>query len=290
VIATDRSFPGSRRLRLFAWLALAPILIYYGLLFVGPLLAILVQSFVGPDGLTGEYYSRLASTPTYARVFRFTIELALGVTIITVALAYPFAYALTRLPRWLRPMLLALVLLPFWTSVMVRTFTWMVLLERNGLVNQALVELGFVNAPLQLLRTNLAVYIGLIHYVLPFAIVTLFGFLSRIDPTVLRSAQVLGARPWQAFLWVYLPLSTPGLMTTSLLIFVLTIGFYITPAILGGLSSTTVPMLIEQQIHTSSNWHFASALTVLLLVVVWSLNAFAEQYGGVRGLINRGGS
>jgi ABC-type spermidine/putrescine transport system permease subunit I len=264
VIASDRSFPGSRRVRLLAWLALAPILIYYGLLFVGPL--------------------------TYARVFRFTIELASGVTIISVALAYPFAYALTRLPRWLWPILLALVLLPFWTSVMVRTFTWMVLLERNGLVNQALVDLGLVSAPLQLLRTNLAVYIGLVHYVLPFAIVTLFGFLRRIDPTVLRSAQVLGARPWQAFLWVYLPLNTPGLMTTSLLIFVLTIGFYITPAILGGLSSTTVPMLIEQQIHASTNWHFASALTVLLLVVVWGLNGLAERYGGVRGLIGRSGS
>jgi len=187
-------------------------------------------------------------------------------------LAYVLATVRPRLARWLT----IIVVLPFLTSIIVRTYAWMVLLGRNGVVNQYLVAAGLTPAPLPLLYNQAGVVIGMTYVLLPFMVLTLASVMQGIDPAFLRAAHSLGASRLQAFRRVFLPLSIPGVAGGALLVFILSLGFYITPALMGGPSDVMIAMLIEREVEFTLNWSFASALGSILLVL--TLAAFVVYY------------
>jgi ABC-type spermidine/putrescine transport system permease subunit I len=181
-------------------------------------------------------------------------------------LGYPVAYALASMSASRANLLMIFILVPFWTSILVRTYAWMVLLGRDGLINEVLMGLRLADQPAELLNTRLAVYIGMVHILLPFMILPLYAVMRGIDRNLMRAAENLGARPWQVFRRVFLPLSLPGVAAGCLLVFILSLGFYITPSLLGGQRDIMISMLIQQQV-TQLRWGFASALGLALLVI-----------------------
>ncbi|HEU0116453.1 MAG TPA: ABC transporter permease, partial [Thermomicrobiales bacterium] len=184
----------------------------------------------------------------------------------TLLLGYPVAYALASMSASRANLLMIFILVPFWTSILVRTYAWMVLLGRDGLINEVLMGLRLADQPAELLNTRLAVYIGMVHILLPFMILPLYAVMRGIDRNLMRAAENLGARPWQVFRRVFLPLSLPGVAAGCLLVFILSLGFYITPSLLGGQRDIMISMLIQQQV-TQLRWGFASALGLALLVI-----------------------
>jgi ABC-type spermidine/putrescine transport system permease subunit I len=179
---------------------------------------------------------------------------------------------------------LVVVLLPFWTSVLVRSYAWMVLLGRHGLINEALAAAGLIEAPLKLLNTSLAVYIAMIHILLPYMILPIASALRQIDPALPRAAGGLGATPWRAFRQVVLPLSMPGVAAGVLLVFVLSLGFYITPMLVGGPRDMLLSMLIAQQVDLI-NWPYAACLSATLLAATLAMLAAFQRLPGVRNVL-----
>lgn len=202
----------------------------------------------------------------YIRIFGITLQIALVTTLATLALGYPVAYALSSVSPSKANLLMILVLIPFWTSILVRSYAWMVLLGQEGIVNEALLAANVRTEPMQLLNTRLAVYLGMIHILLPFMILPLYAVMKGIDRNLLRAAGNLGASPSRVFLRIFLPLSLPGVAAGCLLVFILGLGFYITPALLGGQKDVMISMLIQQQI-SQLKWGFGAALALVLLVM-----------------------
>lgn len=256
-----------------AALLLAPSLTFLLVLFVLPLAKVVVWSFV--DAETGSYtldhYIYAFTRPIYFQVILNTFRISLIITVLALLLGYPVAYLLSRLPPGPTNLLMILVLLPFWTSLLVRTYAWTVILQRRGPINELLLSLGLIDRPLQLVHNTIGVVVGMIHILLPFMILPLYSVMRGIDPTLLRAAQNLGAGPWRAFRRVFFPLSLPGVGAGCLLVFVLSIGYFITPALLGGLRDTFIAQLIEQQVNVILNWNFAAALAVSLFVTTMIL-------------------
>jgi ABC-type spermidine/putrescine transport system permease subunit I len=209
-----------------------------------------------------------ASLPmnAYIRVFWITLQVAIVVTLCTLLLGYPVAYALSSISPSRANLLMILVLIPFWTSILVRSYAWMVLLGQEGIINEALIAAGVLADPIQMLNTRLAVYLGMIHILLPFMILPLYAVMRGIDRNLLRAAGNLGAPPVAVFRHIFLPLSLPGIAAGCLLVFILALGFYITPALLGGQRDIMVSMLIQQQV-SQLNWGFGAALALVLLVL-----------------------
>ena len=217
-------------------------------------------------------------------MFWTTLRTALVVTLGTLLLGYPVALALSRLRRGAATFVLILVLLPFWTSVLVRSYAWMVLLGRHGLINEPLIGVGLIGAPLRLLNTSFAVHIAMIHILLPYMILPIASVLRQIDGALPRAAAGLGAPPWRVFLQVVLPLSMPGVAAGTLLVFVLSLGFYITPALVGGPRDLMLSMLIAQQVDLL-NWPYAACLSAALLAVTLLLIAAFQRLPGMRDLL-----
>ena len=208
------------------------------------------------------------------RVLANTFWIALLSTAACLVIGYPFAYLMTVVPGRLAGLLLIAVLLPFWSSLLVRTFAWQVLLRDTGVINRFLLDLGLIGEPLTLIRTTVGVIVGMSHILLPFMVLPLYAVMRRIDPEYGRAAANLGASPFAAFLRVFVPLSLPGVLAGCLLVFVLALGFYITPALLGGLRDQMISQLIVQQIQQRLDWGFGTAMSVLLvgitLVILFS--------------------
>jgi ABC-type spermidine/putrescine transport system permease subunit I len=245
-------------------LLVAPLIIYLLIFYIYPVASMLVQSVIGNGGFTLQYFWRLFETPIYWRVFLNTVWLALGTTLICLVLAYPLAYAMSRASATRAAVMFALVLLPFWTSILVRSYAWMVLLGRNGIFNDWLSRAGLISEPLNLLYTPFAVYVAMVYVLLPFMILPLYSVLRSIDPSLLRAAEGLGATTRQIFLHVVAPLSKPGVAAGCLVVFILALGFYITPALMGGQRDVTLAMLVAQQLDMYE-WNFAAVLASLLL-------------------------
>ena len=233
-------------------------------------------SVVGPEGLTVAPYVRFLGTPIYSRVLLKTFRTATLVTLCTLLVGYPLSYLLTRVgPRATRFLMIAVVL-PFFTSAMVRTYAWIVILGRRGLVNESLQAAGLLSAPLSLLYNPSAVLLGMTYVMLPYMVLTLYSVMRGVDRTLLRAAQNLGAGSLETFRRVVLPLSLPGVMGGSLLVFLLSLGFFITPALMGGPADVLLAMLVEREIELTMNWAFASAMAVVLLLV--TLAGFVVYY------------
>lgn len=252
-----------RRLAPFA--LLAPALLLLGLAFLYPMAEIMRLSLFGRTGFSTTPFERFWTSPVLGIVFIRTFRLAFEVTAICLLVGYPVAMFLAGLRRTWRTVFIVLVLLPFWTSVLVRSYTWMVLLGREGLVNTALQWAGITDGPIRILFTPLAVYLGMVQILLPVMVLTLYGVMAEIDGGLARAARILGASPLRAFWHVYLPLTRPGIATGCVLVFILSLGFFITPALLGGPRLRMLANLIDVEVHETLNWTQASAIAVVLL-------------------------
>src|SRR5882724_9702452 len=249
---------------LLSLLLVAPLLALLAFGFLYPVGRLIAGSFFNPHFSLGEY-ARVFEEPLYLRVLWRTMEVAFVVTLLAFLLGYPVAYAMAKLKgRW-AAIVAACVLIPLWTSVLVRSYAWIVLLQRNGIINNALTDAGLISEPLRLLYTPGAVTLAMTHVLLPFMILPIYGALRSIPDELPRAARNLGAGSAQAFLNVILPLSLPGVFAGSLMTFILALGFYITPALVGGARTLMMATLIGQQTTELLDWPFAGALSLVLL-------------------------
>ena len=277
--------PARRQQRRGILALLLPLFAYLGVFYAYPIAAMMFRSVDEPYW-TIEHFARLFREGIYLHVLWMTVEVAAVVTLSALLLGYPVAYLLARLDRAKSNLLLILVLVPFWTSILVRTYAWMVLLGRQGVVNQFLLAIGAIDQPLRLLNTTSAVYIAMVHVLLPFMILPLYGVMQGMDHDLLRAAQGLGAAPFAVFRQVWLPLSLPGVFAGCLLVFILALGFFITPALVGGPRDLMIAVLIQQQVDLF-NGPFASALAVALLAAALIVFAVFERSLGVAQIFGR---
>ncbi|MFK4492240.1 ABC transporter permease subunit [Bradyrhizobium sp. USDA 336] len=267
----------------WAWLLL-PGSIFLVVLFVVPLTGLVLLAF-GMPNWTWANFARIGHTPIYLTVMRNTLEISVTVTALAFVLSYPIAYALTTAGTALRTFLLIGVVLPYFTSTLARTFAWIVLLGRNGVINQYLLELGWASQPIAMLYNRFGVILGMTHIVMPMMILPMYTVMSSIDPKLMRAARANGASSLAAFLTVFLPLSLPGLIAGVLLVFIYCLGFYITPALMGGLSDVMITMAISSQILEQLNWNFGAALSVVLLVAVLSILWIGSRFFPIEQLL-----
>ncbi len=252
--------------RLFnGWaLTIVPGLAFLIAFFLIPLGGMIVRSFTDPGP---ENYKIFVENELYVRVLWTTLRTSAIVTVVTLVLAYPYAYLMLRSGFKMTAALGGLVLLPFWSSILVRTYAWTVLLQDTGVINSALRRLGLIDQALSLTRNDFGVTLGMTHILLPFMVFPIYAVMMRIDPDLVPAAESLGARPWRAFVRVFWPLSLPGVFAGSLLVFVLSIGFYITPALLGSPSNTMYSVLVVDKVSRQLAFGVGSAMAVVLLVV-----------------------
>jgi len=234
-------------------------------------------SFYNAAGeLSMENYARIFESALYRRTFVVTFQISIAVTVICVLLGYPLCYWLTKLPNKTAAILMVFVLVPFWTSVLVRTYAWLVLLQRNGVINSSLMSMGIIDEPLQLAHNLTGSIIGMTHIMLPFLVLPLYATMRSIDTDMVRAAVSLGSSPRGAFWRVFFPMSLPGLFAGIVLVFILSLGFFVTPALLGGGRVQMLAQRIESTITVYSNWGAASALGVVLLLLallmIWLMN------------------
>jgi ABC-type spermidine/putrescine transport system permease subunit I len=274
---TATPFPLSSR-HVVPILLVAPLVIYMVVLYALPVAAMLLRSVNEPTWSL-DHYRELMGDSVFLNTLVNTLYTAGIVTAGTLVLGYPVALALVR-SRRMAPLILVIVLLPFWTSVLVRSYAWMVLLGRHGLINEALLSSGLIERPLRLLNTPLAVYIGMTHILLPYMILPIANALRQIDPSLARAAAGLGSPPWKTFLQITLPLSVPGVAAGGLLVFVLSLGFYITPAMLGGPRDITLSMLIANQVD-QLNWAYAACLSAVLLATALVIIVACRRLPGI---------
>jgi putative spermidine/putrescine transport system permease protein len=247
-----------------SWLVVPAAALFF-VVFVYPVFWLLLRSFSDPVwGL--QNFRLLIDQPVYLRALSNTVVVSGTVTVLCLLLGYPLAYTIANGGPRLRRLLVFAVLIPFWTSLLVRTFSWMVLLQQKGLINQILIQLGLIDHPLTLIYNRIGVIIGMVHILLPFMILPLYSVLTRIDPSYTSAAASLGAPPVRNFLRIYLPLSLPGVLTGTVLVFVVGLGYYITPALLGGPGDTMIAQLIEAQVAEFGRWGLAGALSLILLL------------------------
>ena len=233
---------------------------------------------------TTKHYVRMIGDPFYLEVIWTTIRIGLVTTLVALAIGYPLAHWMARIKsRTGHALLLMAVLAPMLTGIVVRTFAWMTLLSDKGVVNETLMSLGFISQPLKLMYTETGIVVGLVHIYVPFMVLTLTGVIGRIDERLEQAAENLGASPLRAFLEVTLPLSLPGILAGSLLVFALAISAYVTPILLGGFQIMTLPILIYQQISANFNVGFAAALGIVLLMLSLGL---VVAYNRALGLVS----
>ncbi|HZR73306.1 ABC transporter permease [Bradyrhizobium sp.] len=220
------------------------------------------------DGFTFENYRRIFSEDIYWKTFLFTFEISLLVTGLALLLGYPLAYAAHAASKGWSIVILALVVLPFWTSVLVRAYAWLVLLQRTGVINQLLQSLGIISEPLALVHNMFGTVVATVHILLPFMVLPLYAAMQKIPADLMQAGASLGASPSHAFRRIFLPLSLPGVLAGSTLVFVLCLGFYITPELLGGGRAIMVSMLVSRNVELYNQWGAASAVGVVLLLSV----------------------
>jgi ABC-type spermidine/putrescine transport system permease subunit I len=276
------------------WMVLGlcgPALFLIGIVMVVPVAWLFGLSFVGADDtLSWENYERLWQSKSYARIFKTTFEVAFVTTGICMLIGYPLTYMMAQLPRRAANIAMITVLLPFWTSLLVRTYAWLVLLQRKGLVNGWLIDAGIIDTPLRLVHNFTGNIIGMSQIMLPFLVLPLYASMRAIDPDYVKAAANLGASPIAAFWRVFFPLSLPGMFAGMLLVFVLSLGFFVTPVVLGGGRIIMVAMRIEKSISLYSNWGAASALAVVLLILTLACLVVAAKLLKLDKLQSSGGS
>ncbi|WP_287252097.1 ABC transporter permease [Mesorhizobium sp.] len=258
-----------------------PALVLIILFFVVPVVALLLRSVTEPvSGL--QNYAILFGDGTYARVFFNTFLVATVVTAVTVIVAFPVAWMLAIMPPALGSIVFGIIILSMWTNLLTRTYAWMVLLQRTGVINRTLMDIGLISEPLPLINNLTGVTIGMVYIMLPFMILPLVGTLRAIDPMTLRAAALCGASPFEAFRRILLPLSLPGIAAGGLMVFVMSLGYFVTPTLLGGTSNMMLAAMIAQMIQSLLNWGLGSAAAFILLLVTMALYALQLRLVGAK--------
>ncbi|BCH26244.1 ABC transporter permease [Mesorhizobium sp. L-8-3] len=261
----------SARRHVAQWALVTPALAWTLLFFVLPFVAMVAVSLTAHDdgGFTLDNYSSFFLNPAYWQAMVNSLQVTAIVTLASVLLAYPFAWVLAeQVPERFQRLALMLAVLPFWTSYVVRSYSWLLVLAENGVVNRALTGLGLLAAPTQLANTRFATVVGFVHFFVMLLTLTIFANLKQLSPSYRKAAADLGAGPVRTFVHVVLPLTLPGIMVGVFLTFVLAIGDYITPQILGGNNELLMPQLIMMQIGRRGDFPLASALSIILMAVV----------------------
>lgn len=270
--ASTRSWP---RLRWDLILLIAPLALLVGLIFNVPLLntAYWSVSDAKTGALTTLHFREFIESNAYMRIIWRTIGVSLKVTIATIVLGYPLAYWTTRLRPRLRMMVLGIVVTTFWVSILVRTYAWIVILGNAGLVNRGLQWTGLTTKPVEFLYNELGILIGMVNVLLPFLVLPLYAAMIRVDQRLLQVAETLGASRLRIFWQVFLPLTLPTLAASAILVFILSLGFYITPAVLGGGRVPLIANMMDLLINRFARWEIAAVVSVVLMAITLSLYA-----------------
>ena len=256
------------RLRLPATIGVWPLLLALAVLLFLPAAAIIANSFTEPQNVGFSNFSRILSDPTFGRFAYNTVRIAVVVSFFTGLIGYFYAYAIYRSGPAGRSFLMTCALLPLWTSLLVRSFAWTVILRDTGIVNWLLMWVGIVDEPIGMLRTSFAVTVGMIQILLPFTILPIFASMTKFDTTLLLAARSLGASPRRSFWLVFFPATQVGLVAGLMLVFVLSLGYYITPVLLGGPRDQPVAVLIDAQVTTQLDWGAAGAMSAIVTAAV----------------------
>ncbi|RCW99633.1 ABC transporter permease [Marinomonas foliarum] len=245
---------------------LFPIILFLFLFFIIPLASLLLRSLTEPTfGL--QNFEQLLATSTYVQVLFNTFLVATLVTVISLLIGFPLAWCITLMPKGWGRFLISIILLSMWTSLLARTYSWLVLLQSSGIINKTLMAIGIINQPLEMVHNLTGVIIGMSYIMVPFIVLPLQACMSAIDPMVLQAASICGASARTVFFRIFLPLCKPGLFSGALMVFVMSLGYYVTPALLGGVRDMMLPEFIVQQIQNFLNWGMASASAVLLILI-----------------------
>jgi spermidine/putrescine transport system permease protein len=265
---------------------ISPTMIYLGVFMILPLLLVVVLSFLlrGPYGnvvyrLNLGNYTRLVD-PLYLRILIYSLYTAAVTTVLSILIGYPLAYYIARVPANRRAPLLFLILVPFWTNFIIRIYAWIMILRSEGLLNTLMLNLGLIKVPLEILYTPTAVMIGMVYEFLPFMILPLYASLEKIEMAQLEAAADLGARPWRAFLRVTLPLSLPGVVAGSILVFIPAMGMFVVPDLMGGAKTVLVGNLIRNQFLTARDWPFGAAASMVLLLLTLAFTLIYTRRAG----------
>ncbi|WP_241666797.1 ABC transporter permease [Muricoccus nepalensis] len=270
------------------WGLILPAFLLMTAFYVAPILQVLAISFTEPQPGLGNY-ERLLTSESVQRVIGTTLRIGVVTTAIALLLGYALAYRIALSgPRAQRWWLLA-VLVPLWISVLVRAFAWVTLLRRQGLVNQGLMAAGAIEQPLALVWNEFGIVVGMVHYMVPYAVLPMLSAMREIDPRVLAAARGLGAGRAGAFLRVFLPLSLPGVIAAGVLVFIFSLGFYITPAILGGGKTLMAAEWIKLQILDLIRWGLGAMLATVLVVAILATLAVFSRLVNLRRLFGAGG-
>ncbi|GAA2234290.1 ABC transporter permease [Herbiconiux moechotypicola] len=262
----------------FATVLASPAVLFGVAVFLVPVIVILVRSLTDPSPAT---YADAVTSDIFLRSIWTTFRMAVCVTAVCLLVSYPYAWALARGPKAVRIVLLGAVLLSFWTSTLVRTYAWQILLNNTGVINSFLIDSGLISDPLPLIRTDFAVYVGMAHILAPFTILTLYTQLTSIKPEVEQAAASLGASPTSVFWRITLPLSLPGAAAGGVLVFILSLGFYITPEVLGNSRELYLGSVIVQQIQVLLNSGTGAAMSIVLLVMVVAVLLLVGRFVGL---------
>lgn len=270
---------------------LSPCIFWIGVFFLFPLIIMAIYSFL-ERGLYGgvnwvftwEHYPRFIS-PIYLKILLRTFRLSFMATVALLIIGYPMAYKIARADKRWRNILLFLVILPFWTSDLIRTYAWMLILRDTGLINNILQYLHIIKEPLSLLYNEGAILLGLIYVYLPFMVLPLYASIEKLDPSLLEAAEDLGATPFWGFLKVTVPLTKSGILAGSLLVFIPSVGVYVVSDLLGGAKAMMIGNLVKLQFGMARNWPFGSAASfILMTVVLFAVFAYLKFAGGKEAL------
>ncbi|WP_442866775.1 ABC transporter permease [Agrobacterium sp. ST15.13.015] len=262
--------------------ATLPALVLLVLFFVVPVLILLSRSVTEPVLGFGNYAALLGSS-TYLKIFFNTFAVSALVTVVSLAIGFPVAWVLAIMPARLASIVFAILLLSMWTNLLARTYAWMVLLQRTGVVNKTLMGLGIIDQPLALVNNLTGVTIGMTYIMLPFIIIPLYGVIRKIDPAILQAAALCGATRFQALTRILIPLAAPGMISGALMVFVMSLGYFVTPALLGGTANMMLAELIAQFVQSLVNWGMGGAAALVLLVVTLTLYAIQLKFFGAAG-------
>lgn len=269
-------FNAERKKELLRYALVAPAVIWIAV-FVGfPLGRVFVMS-IWENGFTAKHYIEVFQDPTFYRVLWVTIKISTLTTVLCLLLGYPLAHLIATSSTRVGNFLSTIVMVAFWTSLLVRTYAWMVILGQRGLINQMLMHFGVISEPLPLMYNLTGVLVGMVHVLLPFMIFSLVGVMKGIDVDLVGAAKSMGASDFRAFVHVYLPLSRPGISSGCLIVFMMSLGYFVTPALLGGRHEMMLGQLIELYVSEILNWGYASALSIVLFAGVVAIFAIYQR-------------
>jgi spermidine/putrescine transport system permease protein len=264
----------------------APIAVWMLGFFLIPLVLIVIVSFCirGEVGdivysFTGDNYKRLINT-LYITIFFKSLLIAIGTTVICLIFGYPFAFIIARANKAIKPILLLLIILPFWTNSLVRTYAMIILLRTEGIINTLLLNIGIIKAPLHLMYNNTSVMIGMLYMMFPFMVLPLYSSIEKLDTKIIEAADDLGAKPLDIFLRITLPLTKGGILSGSLLVFVPTLGLFFVTDLMGGSKVVLMSNLIKNQFLTARDWPFGAAISVVLIIIMIALISLYTKLGG----------